>query len=456
MNPKKNLPVFFIVLLALWACTPKADDVVGPGGPAVEVFQIPDAGMYPLENDQHLDVLLHEIGSSSLVLLGEASHGTAEFYTWRAAITRRLVAEKGFKVIAIEGDWPAAYGINRFIKGDNRYASSQQALEAFDRWPAWRWANKEMVDLTNWLRTYNGQQAANEQVGFYGLDVYSLWESVESLRQDFPEADPQTLAAIDQALICLGPYNRNTSAYAQATKEGRGCGAELKNLLAAVQQQTQDLADDHAFNALQNAVVGVNAHNYYQAAQLSSLQSWNIREQHMMETIDRLARQQGPDAKIIVWAHNAHVGDAHFSSMAEGGMDNLGQLMREKYKTKGVYLVGLGTYQGSVLAAAFWGGPMVTMQMPVAHPDSWEAALHERGAVNKLVLLREWRANAELTKLRGHRTIGEVYVPGQEAGNYVPSNLPNRYDAFLYVDKTQALRPLSDFAGKLRTPLGPR
>jgi erythromycin esterase-like protein len=443
---------FLSLFLTLWGCTPKVDDVVGPGGPVAPVFEIPETGIYPLENDRHLDVLVNEIGNSGLVLLGEGSTGTAEFYSWRAAITRRLVEEKGFKLLAIEGEWPAAFAVNGYITGSNQYSSAPQALAAFNRWPAWRWANQEIASLADWLRAYNARQVPSQQVGLYGLDVYSLWESVESLQKDFPEADSLTLAALDQALTCLGPYNRSTAAYAQATKTGGGCGVALQKLLEAVQKQVPALPSpsESAFNAWQNATIALKAHQYYQATMLSNLQSWNVREHHMMETIDRLESQYGPNAKIIVWAHNSHVGDAHFSNMAQEGLDNLGQLIREEYKTRGVYLVGFGTYQGSVLAAANWGGDQTVTTVPEAQPDSWEAVLHTHNPVNKLVLLREWRRNTELTKSRGLRTMGVVYSPAQEGGTYVPSNLPNRYDAYLYLDKTRALQPLADFAGQLR------
>jgi erythromycin esterase len=454
MTPVRFFALIFI-FFTYWGCTPKVDEVVAPANPDPQFFQVPDAGIHPLENQQHLDVLLKEIGSASLVLLGEASHGTAEFHNWRGNITRRLVEEKGFKLIAIEGDGPAAFAINQYIKGANHSNSAQQALMAFKRWPAWMWANQEVATFTEWLRTYNDKQAANQQVGFYGLDVYSLWESVESLQKDFPQADSLTLAALHQALTCLEPYNRNTAGYSQSTKEGGGCGEELTKLLAAVHKQVQDQPGqpESVFNAWQNATTALHAHQYYQATLVSNLQSWRIREHHMMETLDRLVNQYGPDAKIIVWAHNSHVGDARFSNMVEGGMDNLGQLVREKYKSKGVYLVGSGTYQGSVLAAGFWGGPHTQMTVPEAQPDSWEAVLHARDAANKLVVLREWHKNTALTKPRGHRAIGLVYAPSQEAGNYVPSNLPHRYDAFLYLDKTQASRPLSNDAGSLRVPM---
>lgn len=444
------------IIFAFFGCTPKADEVVVPAEPDAQVFKIPDAGIYSLENQQHLDVLLQEIGSASFVLLGEASHGTAEFHNWRAAITRRLVEEKGFKLVAIEGDWPAALTVNRYIKADLQAESAQQALAAFGRWPAWRWANQEMAAFTEWLRSYNEKQPPNRQVGFYGLDVYSLWESVEGLQKDFPQADSLTLAALRQTLACLEPFNRNTADYSQAAKGGGGCGEELKKLLAAVAHQVQDPPGqpESSFNAWQNASTALHAHQYYHATQVSNLQSWNVREQHMMETLDRLANQYGPEAKMVVWAHNSHVGDASYSNMAEGGMANLGQLVREKYRNKGVYLVGFGTYQGSMLAAASWGGPPSEVTLPEAQPDSWEAVLHARQATNQLVLLREWRKNSALTKARGQRAIGVVYAPSQETGYYVPSNLPHRYDAFLYLDKTQACRPLSNFGGNLRVPKG--
>jgi erythromycin esterase len=440
MIPHKIIVCFFFTLLFL-GCTPKVDEVVVPGVPAEEVFRIPATGIYPLANDQHLEVLLKEVGNASFVLLGEASTGTAEFYSWRAAITRRLVEEKGFKTIAIEGGWPAAYAVNQFVKGDNQYPALP--LEQFNRWPAWRWANQEIAAFTQWLHTYNANQAPAQQVSFYGLDVYSLWESLESLRQNFPQADPGTLAAIDQAWSCLGPYNRSETAYAQATKTGGGCARELRELYEVIQNQVKAWpgTPEQALNAIQNAAIGLNAHHYYQASLQSNLQSWNIREQHMMETIDRLVNHYGPDAKIVIWASNAQVGDATFSAMADGGMDNLGKLLRKKYKDKGVYLVGLGMYQGQVLAAESWGGPAMVVPVPAAQPGSWEALLHEQGPGNKLVLLQEWRKNTELTKKRGHRDIGAVYSPNLEAGSYVPTNLPNRYDAFLYLDVTQAVQP---------------
>lgn len=433
-----------IISLSCWACTPKVEEVAVPGGgPEPVVFRVPVTGIHPLATEQHLDVLLQQIDNASFVLLGEATTGTAEFYSWRAAITRRLIAEKGFRIIAIEGDWPAAYAVNRYIKGDKAYASPQLALANFARWPAWKWANQEVATLTQWLRTYNESRAPEGQVSFYGLDVYSLWESLESLRQH-PPADPRTLAALNQAWSCLGPYNRSEAAYAQAIKAGGGCAAELAELYAAMQNQIPLLpgASESNLDALQNAATSLDAHKYYQATMLSNLQSWNIREQHMRETLDRLVNHYGPDAKIVVWANNAQVGDARYSNMAQGAMSNLGQMVREKYKNKGVYLVGLGTYQGQVWASALWGGSGMAVSLPPAQRGSWEAVLHEQEPANKLVVLEEWRKNTELTKPRPHRDLGPVYVPQQEAGYYVPTNLPNRYDAFLYLERTRALKPL--------------
>ncbi|MGV3505340.1 MAG: erythromycin esterase family protein [Adhaeribacter sp.] len=442
----------------LWRCTPKADEVVGPavpGQPAVAAdFRVPDTGLFPLENERSLDALLQDLGGAGLVFLGEGSQGSADYYTWRAALTRRLVEEKGFKVIAIEGDWPASFAVHQFITGDKRFPSAQQALASFSRWPAWRWANHDMANFVSWLRDYNARLPGDQQVAFRGLDVYSLWESLESLQQQLPPADAPTREALTQALDCLKPYNRNTATYAQATKGGGGCGPALEKLYAAIQNQLPNLAGEQALQASQLALTALNAHKYYQATLLSNLQAWNWREQHMIATIDRLLQHHGPQAKIIVWAHNSHTGDARFSHMSQEGLLSLGQLAKEKFKAQGVYLVGFGAYQGQVIAAGQWGGPGTEMVLPPALPGSWEAAMHEHSSRNKGVLLREWRKNLTLTKLRGHRSLGAVYDPKQETGSYGPSNLPNRYDAYLYLERTQALRPLSGFAGSLRQETG--
>lgn len=427
--------------LVLLGCTPKVDEVVIPEGHETNKVSLPSNGIHPLQNEQHLDLLLEDIGNVSFVLLGAASSGTAEFFKWRAAITRRLIEEKGFKVVAIEGDWPASFALNQYAKGNQQFQALP--LNKFERWPDWKWANQEMAGFSGWLQAHNSKLSPEAQVSFYGLDVYGLWDAVENLRQDFKQADAQTLAVIEQAWNCLGPYNRNVKAYAQTSRSGGGCARELADLYAAVQRQAKNLSpSEHMLNVVQNAALALNAHKYLQATQLSNLQAWNVRQEHMMTTLERLVSHYGPETKIVVWADNEQVGDARYSNMIQGGMSNLGQVLREKYEKKGVYLVGSGTYQGQVLASSHWDGPRMTMSLPQAVAGSWESLFHQKDASDKLVLLREWRSDDELAKFRGLREIGPVYSPYQEAGNYVPCNFPNRYDAFLYLDKTSALEPL--------------
>jgi erythromycin esterase-like protein len=397
-----------------------------------------------LETAGDLTPLIHQVGGARYVLLGEASHGTAEFYTWRAALSKRLIQEKQFNMIAVEGDWPAIYELNNYVKGTSTATSARQVLERFDRWPTWMWANQEIAELAEWLRTYNQGQPFSAQVGFYGLDIYSMWESLESIRTKFPEADPATLSAVSSALQCLQRYNQDEEAYGRATMQGTNCGSELAALLTAVRNRMRSLPANHeaAFNAEQNALVAVNAERYYRTAVRSNEESWNIRDRHMMETINRLMRFRGAGARIIVWEHNTHVGDARYTDMELRGEVNVGQLTREQHSAEGVYIVGFGTYEGTVIASPYWGGPVSTLRVPAARAGSWEAVMHERQPLNKLMLLQGWRSDPKLTQRRGHRAIGVVYDPDREAGNYVPSDLVNRYDAFLFIDKTQALHPL--------------
>ncbi|MCC2547742.1 erythromycin esterase family protein [Hymenobacter sp. BT175] len=435
------------LLLALSWCLSTCGDK-DPAKPATNRISLPATGVSRLETAQDLDPLLSRLGTARYALLGEASHGTSEFYTWRATLSKRLIQEKGFTMIAVEGDWPALYELNRYVKGNSPATSAAQVLSSFGRWPTWLWANQEVAELAEWLRTYNQTQPVARKVGFYGLDLYSLWPSLESIRTGFAEADPATRNAVDAALQCLQPYNGSEEAYGRATLQGASCANELNAVLAAVRNRMRSLPAGHeaAFNAEQNALVAVNAERYYRTAFQSSSASWNVRDRHMMETINRLMSFHG-GARIIVWEHNTHVGDARYTDMAQRGEVNVGQLTREQHAAEGVFIVGFGTYQGTVTASPFWGGPATVMQVPAAPAGSWEATLHEAEPRNKLILLQDWRSEEKLTQTRGHRAIGVVYDPGRESGNYVPTNLPQRYDAFLFIDQTQALRPLGPGSG---------
>lgn len=402
----------------------------------------------PLRSPADLDPLLDRIGEARYVLLGEASHGTREYYTCRDALSRRLIEEKGFSFIAVEGDWPDCYRVNRYLKGySDSQASARDVLHYFERWPTWMWANEEIVDLIAWLRQYNDGLPDEQKVGFYGLDVYSLWDSLYQVLGYLGKHDPQALSAARRAFQCFEPYGEDVHDYARATRWiDTSCEDEVVTLLAELRrsggQYPADGKEAH-FNAEQNALVVKDAEHYYRTMVQGGPESWNLRDRHMTETLERLMRHHGPSAKAIIWEHNTHIGDARFTDMADDGMVNVGQLVREEHTPDGVVLVGFGSYRGSVIASEEWEAPMKRMRVPPARPGSWEEVLHRAGAENRLLLLDEAHANAEFLEERGHRAIGVVYHPEVEQyGNYVPTVLPLRYDAFLYLDETQALHPL--------------
>jgi len=388
------------------------------------------------------------IGDARYVLLGEASHGTSEYYTWRTRISQRLIQEKGFSFIAVEGDWPDCYRVNRYVKGaPDAGASAYDVLHAFDRWPTWMWANEEVVGLAEWLRSHNDTVAQEARVGFYGLDVYSLWDSMRAVIDYLERTDPDAVRAAWQAFRCFEPYGEDVQEYAWATRlVAASCEDEVVALLRDLQRRAppyREQSREAYFNAEQNALVAKNAERYYRTMVRGGSASWNIRDQHMVETLERLMQHHGPDAKAIVWEDNTHIGDARATDMARTGIFNVGQLVRERQAREGVVLVGFGSHRGTVIAATQWGAPMDRMPVPPAREDSWEDVPHRAGASDKLLLLSYGSASASMLEPRGHRAIGVVYDPAYEAfGNYVPTVLPRRYDAFLYLDQTEALHPL--------------
>lgn len=430
----------WLSLPALYSCSLTGDNAGKAPKDGLKV----DKGIYPLETEASLDILLQEIGDAKYVLLGEASHGTAEFYTWRTAITKRLVEEKGFTFIAVEGDWPDAYAVNQYIKGiDQSSTHAATVLKAFNRWPTWMWANEEIAALAEWLKAYNSKKTSN--VGFYGLDVYSLWESMEQVIQYLEITDPESAKSARAAYQCFASYHPDEQAYARATlQQSEVCAEELSAMLQQVQASlhASGISGEEAFNVEQNALVAVNAEKYYHAMVRSDAGSWNIRDRHMNETINRLMQLYGPDAKCIIWAHNTHVGDARATDIKTAGMVNIGQLIREQHSQDGVYVVGFSSYEGSVIAGQSWGSPMQRMQVPAAQAGSWEAIFHHTAPANKIILTKELKDNPVYMQSRGHRAIGVVYDPWNEGGNYVPTLLPERYDAMLFIDKTEALHPL--------------
>ncbi|MGA9325050.1 MAG: erythromycin esterase family protein [Salegentibacter sp.] len=401
---------------------------------------------HPLENSKDLDPLMERIGDSKYVLLGEASHGTHEYYTWRAQLSKRLIREKGFSFIAVEGDWPDCYKINQWIKGLWKKESSiKEVLEEFQRWPTWMWANWEIAAFSSWLRSHNDELPEHEKIGFYGLDVYSLWESMEIIVEYLEKEDPETAKLAREAMVCFEPYKASDSYGSVFASAKKGCKEEVIKLLREVRNKSHsyDREAEADLNAEINSLVLANAEKYYKAMSDFGDNSWNVRDRHMVETLNTLMKYHRDDAKVIVWEHNTHVGDARATDMVHSGLINVGQLVREQHGRDEVTLVGFGSYTGSVIAGDRWGTPMREMNVPDAIPHSFEALLHEGEPANKLLILDE---DPELTDAlsgkESHRAIGVVYNPDRERGNYVPSRISDRYDAFLFIDKTQALHPL--------------
>jgi erythromycin esterase len=412
----------------------------------------------PMKGLADLHPLLERIGDARYVLLGEASHGTSEYYRWRALISQRLIREKGFSFIAVEGDWPDCYRVNRYIKGlSDSGLNAREVLDAFDRWPTWMWANEEVAALAEWLRRHNANLPLAERIGLFGLDVYSLWESLYAVLGFLRKTDPSALAAARRAVRCFEPFGEDVQEYARATTlVPTSCEAEVVDLLKAMRGQEPRYHNDGReafFAAEQNALVVKGAEAYYRAMVRGGPESWNIRDRHMTETLERLMLHHGPSARAIVWEHNTHIGDARATDMADDGMVNIGQLVRERHSSEGVVLVGFGSHRGTVIAGDEWEAPMEEMNVPPGREGSWEDVLHRAGESDKLLLLDDVRDDDEFLEERGHRAIGVVYHPDRERyGNYVPTVLPRRYDAFCYIDQTHALRPLHPFVALEKVP----
>ena len=402
---------------------------------------------HKISGKKDLDQLVEKIGDARVVMLGEASHGTHEFYTWRTYISQQLIKKKGFDFIAVEGDWPDCYRINQYIKNEADETKAVNVLKGFNRWPTWMWANWEVAALAEWLYQFNIDLSPNKKIGFFGLDVYSLWDSLDAITGYLQKHDPEALSQVEKAIRCFEPYKTDDgTSYAYATRLVPNlCTEEVIKLLKEIREglPQYDINSEHVFNAEQNALIAVNAEKYYRAMLRGGPQSWNIRDSHMEETLDRLLELHGANSKAIVWEHNTHIGDSRATDMTDEGMYNIGELVRTKYGEKETFLVGFGTYKGRVIAGNSWSAPMHDVEVPEAKEGSWEYLLHEAGIENKLLFMDDFSETLFKDRRIGHRAIGVVYRPAYESyGNYVPSVLPRRYDAFIFIDKTKAVHPL--------------
>ena len=398
------------------------------------------------------DALLELIGDARFVLLGEASHGTHEFYRARTQITQRLIAERGFCALAVEADWPDAYRVNRYVRADRSTedATAEAALRDFQRFPQWMWRNADVLDLVGWLRTHNESQPPHLQAGFYGLDLYSLYGSIDAVISYLDKTDPEAAARARQRYGCFEEFEKDVQAYgyAAATRMVESCEEDVVAQLLELQTTTAQregavLADDERFFAEQNARVAQNAEAYYRAMFRGRDDSWNLRDTHMADTLDALSahltRVRRP-AKIVVWAHNSHLGDARATQMTERGELNLGQLTRGRHGGETV-IVGFTTYTGTVTAATDWDEPAQRKRVRPALPESHEAQLHATGIPRFFLPVRQLAA--ELKAPRLERFIGVIYRPETERwSHYYEAHLPHQFDALLHFDESRALGPL--------------
>ncbi len=390
--------------------------------------------------------LLARIGEARLVLLGEATHGTSEFYRFRARLTRELVARKGFTIVAAEADWPDAARIDHFVRDLEHPAPD---WVAFTRFPTWMWRNHEVRALVDWLRERNATVPRARRAGFYGLDLYSLHTSIAAVLAYLDDVDAETAALARQRYGCLTPWQADPAAYGLAalTARYRSCEDEVVRMLQdLLDQRLRYLAsgDERYFDAVQNARLVTQAERYYRAMYYGGAESWNLRDTHMFQTLRRLLRARGGDSKAVVWAHNSHLGDASATEMTARGEINLGQLCRRELGGE-VFAVGFGTDHGTVAAASDWGGAMEVKVVRPAHPRSYERLCHDSREPCFLLPLRSaGELRDALTEPRLERAIGVIYRPESElASHYFAAHLPQQFDEYAWFDSTSAVRPLA-------------
>lgn len=404
----------------------------------------------PLHGRKDLSGLIEKLSQAKVVMLGESSHGTQEFYEWRRLISEELIANHGFNFIAVEGDWPPSAELNRYVHSETRKESARMALAHFQRWPTWMWANTEIMKLTQWMKTHNESRPKENRVSFFGLDVYSLFESIDEVLKQLRIIDPELAREVKESYQCFASFKRDERAYVKHLKFfPESCEKQVLYVLENLLSQRLEMIKDHAeelFDVEQNARIAKNAEDYYRTMILGDDDSWNVRDRHMIETLEILLKRFGPESKGIVWAHNTHIGDYRATNMVADGQINIGGLAREKWGADRVALLGFATYQGEVVASTAWDGPTKVMNVPPGQSASYEAHFH--AAAQELrentfyLWLKENSKVSTLSQVLGHRAIGVVYNPASELlGNYVPTSLSQRYDGFIFIDRTTALNP---------------
>jgi erythromycin esterase-like protein len=417
---------------------------------------IPDhlrAAAHRLTENASLDPLIDLAGDASFVLLGEASHGTHEFYSTRTEITKRLIQEKGFQAVAVEADWPDAYRVNRFVRERGNDSNAARALSGFTRFPVWMWRNRDVEAFVRWLHDYNSSRHTT-QVGFYGLDLYSLNRSRAEVVRYLERVDPAAAHRARHRYSCFDHFGEDEQAYGYAASFDltQSCKDEVVQQLTDLQRRAYEfahrdgqVAEDEFFSAEQNARLVRDAEEYYRGMFQGRVNTWNLRDRHMAETLQALAahldRRFGR-GKIVVWAHNSHLGDARATERSQHGEWNLGQLVRERYTAS--VSVGFTTYAGAVTAASDWGAPHETKRVRPALPESWETIFHQAGVPRFLVTFAgDTRLSAEFRGERLERAIGVIYRPQTERlSHYFYASIADQFDAVIHLDETSAVEPL--------------
>ena len=412
------------------------------------------------------DFLIQAARGKKFVLLGEASHGTAEFYRIRAEITRRLIEEEGFDAVAVEADWPDAHRVNRFVSRISDDTDADEALSDFERFPTWMWRNAEVLAFVEWLRGYNEKNRTrngiNESAGFYGLDLYSMTSSIEAVLAYLDKIDPAEATAARARYACFGQFINDPQAYGYAIASGRwdSCEQEVITQLMQLQRKARlyierdgAFAGNEYFSAQQNAELVKNAEEYYRAMFRGRPNTWNLRDRHMFETLEKLADHLeiwlGREARIAVWAHNSHLGNAGATEMGQRGELNIGQLVREHYADKALH-IGFSTSRGRVTAASDWDGPAETKTVREPLPGSYEEIFSRLEKKRFCLDLRQPGETASvLEDRRLQRAIGVIYRPETERmSHYFYASLPHQFDFMIHIDETEAVRPLPTFMHK--------
>jgi len=406
------------------------------------------------------DALMNLVGDARFVLIGEATHGTHDFYEERARITQRLIREKGFTAVAVEADWPDAYRVNRYVRGEGRDGSANEALSGFERFPAWMWRNTDVSAFVDWLRAHNEGVRAGPKVGFYGLDLYSLFTSVKEVLNYLDQVDPTAAEQARMRYACFDHYGEDSQHYGYATGIGlsESCQQGVLTQLQELQQRAFDYvqadgasSEDAFFYAQQNARLVKNAEEYYRTMFRGRISSWNLRDSHMAETLDALARhlsRDGAPAKIVVWEHNSHIGDARATEVGGLGEWNVGELARKAYPGQ-TCLIGFSTYDGHVTAASEWDGPAERKRVRPALHGSYEELLHQVGLPRYYLNLRDDTPVRRLMlERRLERAIGVLYLARSERqSHYFNAQMAQQFDAIIHIDRTEALVPLDATSG---------